>query len=109
MMCYNVLPCLYAQWSLEEMPKTTHLSLRVTPELTREIDALASALDRPKSWVVEKAVEAYLETQRWQIEAIEVGVAAAKAGDLVSDKAVQAWIESWGSAKEKPMPRSRRR
>lgn len=91
------------------MAKTTHLSLRIRPELTREIRALASALDRPKSWVVEKAVEAYLETQRWQIEAIEAGVAAADAGDLIPHKAVRAWVESWGSPKEKPMPRSRRR
>jgi len=91
------------------MAKTRHLSLRIRPELTREIDALASALDRPKSWIVEKAVEAYVETQRWQIEAIEAGVIAADAGDLIADKAVGAWIESWGSPREKPMPRSRRR
>jgi predicted transcriptional regulator len=91
------------------MGKTRHLSLRIRPELTREIDALASALDRPKSWVVEKAVEAYLETQRWHIEAIEAGVAAADAGKVVPHEAVEAWIDSWGSAKEKPRPRSRRR
>jgi predicted transcriptional regulator len=91
------------------MPKTTHLSLRIRPELTREINALASALDRPKSWVVERAVEAYLETQRWQIEAIEAGVAAAYAGKVVPHKAVQAWIDSWASSKERPMPRPRQR
>jgi predicted transcriptional regulator len=81
--------------------KTAHLSLRIRPALTRRIDALAGALDRPKSWVVERAIEDYIETQSWQIKAIKEGITAADRGDFIPDEAIRTWIQSLGSPKSK--------
>lgn len=36
------------------------LSLRLPPALSRALDSLASETDRPKSYLVRKAIEAYL-------------------------------------------------
>ena len=91
------------------MAKSAHLSLRVRPALTRRIDALAGALDRPKSWVLERAIESYLDTQSWQIRAIKEGVAAADRGELIPDEAIQAWIQSLGARKTSAKARRRRR
>lgn len=34
-------------------------SIRLDDELTRKLDALAAATDRPKAWLVEQAVRRY--------------------------------------------------
>lgn len=91
------------------MAKTAHLSLRIRPALTRRIGALAETLDRPKSWVVEQAIEGYLDTQSWQIRAIKEGIAAADRGELVSDDEVRAWIRSLAHAKPRARKRRQRR
>jgi predicted transcriptional regulator len=87
------------------MTKTAHLSLRIRPALTRRIDALAGALDRPKSWIVERAIEDYIETQSWQIKAIREGIAAADRSEFVPDDAIRSWIESLGSPKRRAKAR----
>lgn len=88
------------------MTKTTHVSVRIRPELSDKIEILAGVLDRPKSWVIEKALEEYIAIQDWQIQTIKDGLAEANAGKLVSHEAVKQWVDSWGQPKEKPRPRS---
>ena len=88
------------------MTKTAHMSVRIRPDLSQRVEALADSIDRPKSWVVEKALEEYLETQAWQVEEIKKGVAEADAGKLVPHEAVDAWVGSWGRRREKRRPRS---
>ena len=87
--------------------KTQPLSIRLEPALNDKVAAIADALDRPKSWVIEQAVKDYVATQQWQIAAIEEGIAAANAGDLVEHEDVVAWVHSWGQADELPQPKSK--
>lgn len=84
-----------------------HLSVRVKPELGDKIGELAAAIDRPRSYVVEKAIEEYVDREAWQIEAIKKGIAAADAGLLVPHAEVEAWVESWGTSNELPQPKPR--
>lgn len=88
------------------MTKTTHVSVRIRPDLSDKIELLAGILDRPKSWVIEKALEEYIAVQEWQIRTIQEGLVEADAGKLVSHDAVKQWAQSWGQPKEKPRPRS---
>jgi predicted transcriptional regulator len=85
----------------------THLSVRLKPKLGDRIDALAAAIERPRSYVVEKAIEEYIDREAWQVEAIRKGLADAEAGLLVSHEAIEAWVASWGTANEKPRPKAR--
>ena len=56
------------------------LSFR-TEEVTRsELDQLASKLDRNRNWVINEAINNYLELYRWQIEDIDKGLAELDAG-----------------------------
>ena len=45
-----------------------------------EIDALASAMDRSRNYIVNQAIEQYLEANAWQMERITAGIEAARAG-----------------------------
>lgn len=66
------------------MAKVT--SIRLADELAGQLDTLANTLDRPKSWVIEQAIQRYIEDEVWQIEAIAVALNDVRAGtaDLVS-------------------------
>lgn len=48
-----------------------------------EIDALASAMDRSRNYVVNQAIEQYLEANVWQMERIKSGIAAAEEGNVL--------------------------
>lgn len=47
-----------------------------------EIDALAHAMDRSRNYIVNQAIEQYLEANAWQMERITAGVKAARAGKV---------------------------
>ena len=85
-------------------PKTTPVSVRLDPALHARVAAIAASLDRPKSWVIEHAVEDFVALQEWQLAAIEAGIKAADAGQLVAHEDVLAWVQSWGKPGELPMP-----
>ena len=87
------------------MSKTAPVSVRLEPELHTQVAAIAAALDRPKSWVIEQAVRDFVAVQEWQLAAIDEGIKAADAGHVVAHEDVVAWVESWGQADELPMPK----
>jgi predicted transcriptional regulator len=47
-----------------------------------EIDALAEAMDRSRNYIVNQAIEHYLEANTWQMERIRDGVAAVRDGNV---------------------------
>jgi predicted transcriptional regulator len=61
------------------MSKQT-ISFRIEPGRRAAVDALAAALHRDRSAVINEAIEAYLELHRWQVEHIESGLAEAESG-----------------------------
>lgn len=87
------------------MSKTAPVSIRLEPTLNAQLGAIAAALDRPKSWVIEQAVRDFVAVQEWQLAAIDEGIKAADAGLVVTHEDVVAWVESWGQADEPPMPK----
>jgi predicted transcriptional regulator len=86
------------------MARTVPLSLRISADKAREIDRLAAATERPRAWILERAVEAYLDTQSWQIERIERGIEDLERGQTVPHDRVAGWLESWGQDDEGDPP-----
>ena len=81
------------------------LDVRVRPELNDRLSALATALGRPPSWVVQQALEEYVALQDSQLAAIAEGMRAAEDGRVVPHADVAAWVSSWDRANELPMPK----
>lgn len=86
------------------MAKTTSVSIRMESALNDRVAAIAAALDRPKSWAIEQAVRDFVEAQEWQLAAIAEGIRDADAGRVVDHEEVVAWVRSWGTDAELPMP-----
>lgn len=65
------------------------LSVRVEPQTRSALDSIAVALDRDRSYVVNEALNAYVETHQWQLEHIQQGLREADAGKFASERGVK--------------------
>ena len=63
-------------------PPTEPITVRADRDIVTEIDALASAMDRSRNYVVVQALKQYLAANAWQVERIEAGVTAAREGKV---------------------------
>ncbi len=67
-----------------------NITFRLDNEKRVMLDTIAAGLDRDRTYVLNEAVDLYLEVYQWQIAEIEAGVAEADAGDYATDEEVQA-------------------
>lgn len=63
------------------MTKTASLTVRVKPDTKRRLDALASSTRRSKSYVIEEALEQYLDVNEWQVRGIKEALSEAERPD----------------------------
>jgi RHH-type transcriptional regulator, rel operon repressor / antitoxin RelB len=77
------------------MAETTSLSFRVSKAKAEQIERLAEAVDRPKSWLLQQALDAYLEVQAWHIAHIEQGRREIREGRGIPHDEVVRWVEGW--------------
>lgn len=69
------------------MDKT--VSFRTDAKKIEALDALAASQDRDRSYLLNQAIDSYLELQQYHIELIEKGIQQADAGDLVDQSEVE--------------------
>lgn len=87
------------------MAHTDVLTLRLDSRTSRRLARLAKATDRTRVRLAEEALAKFLDDQAWQLAAIEEGVAAADAGEVVAHDDIEAWVKSWGTRREAKRPR----
>lgn len=82
------------------------LSIRISPDLRNQLEDLAGATGRTRSYLAAKAIELYLLTQAWQIQAIEKAVKKANTNGakFVEHEKVTTWLSNWGTEDEKENP-----
>jgi predicted transcriptional regulator len=76
------------------MEKQT-VSFRLESDKVAALDALAGSLDRDRTYLLGEAVQAYLETQDWQLKEIEASLAEADAEDVIEHSKVKAMVAKW--------------
>jgi predicted transcriptional regulator len=76
------------------MEKQT-ISFRLEVDKVSALDTLAKSLDRDRSYLLGEAVQAYLDTQQWQLEQIRAGIAEADAGRVMDHRRVRAMASRW--------------
>ena len=53
------------------MPQTTeNVTVRMTPYTQKKLGKIAASMDRSRNWLINQAVEQYLELYDWQTEQI---------------------------------------
>jgi RHH-type rel operon transcriptional repressor/antitoxin RelB len=81
------------------------VSFRTEPEKIDALDRVAEALDRDRSYVINQALDAFLEVHNWQVAHFTAAKAEADAGGpFVAHEDMVRWIESLASESELPPP-----
>jgi RHH-type rel operon transcriptional repressor/antitoxin RelB len=68
------------------MQRAANISFRVESEFKERIDRLAEAMERPRSYIIERALSSFLDSNEWQVEA------TTKAVELADSPAAK-WID----------------
>lgn len=71
------------------------MSLRLPDELAGQLDALAAATGRTKSFLAGQAIRDYIDREAWQVAEIQQAISEADAGDFASDDEVNAISAKW--------------
>jgi len=81
------------------MSTTKTVSFRIDSDAVDTLDALAETMDRDRSYLLNEAVERYLELNEHHIKLIKKGLRAAEAGDFVSHAEMKKLITRMRRAK----------
>ena len=79
------------------MTKAT-LSFRTDEETKTRLDSLAGALRRDRSFLINEAIEQYLELNDWQEAQIRAGIEEGDRGDFATEEEVEAVFAKWRNA-----------
>ena len=71
------------------------ISFRLASKKVRDLDAMAETMNRDRSYLLNEAVEAYLDVQQWQIEQIKASIRQADEGKLIEHKQVRKMATKW--------------
>ena len=71
------------------------VSFRLDSDKVSALDTLARALDRDRSYLLNEAVESYLEVQQWQVDQIKAGIRQADRGKLIDHADVKRMAARW--------------
>jgi predicted transcriptional regulator len=72
------------------VPKSATLTARIDAELEAELDRLAAAKGRSKSWLVNDALRSYVANEQQFAAAVEAGRQAAREGRTIDHQTVVA-------------------
>jgi predicted transcriptional regulator len=82
-------------------PETQAVSFRIQSEKVDELERLAKATDRPRSWHIEQALDAYLDLQTWQVAQTRQSMAEMDAGYGIPHEDIKKELLSWGKGPKK--------
>jgi predicted transcriptional regulator len=74
-------------------PRT--ISFRIPADKVAELDAIAKAMDRDRSYLLNEAVASYLSEQRRFVAMVKEGQEDIQAGRTISHKAVERLVDEW--------------
>ena len=76
-------------------------TVRLPDDVARRLDALASKLDRSRSYVAAKAIDDFVTREAWQLADIEAGLREADRGDFATEAEVAATIAKFTRRKRR--------
>ena len=71
-------------------------SMRLPDDLLGELDDLAEATGRTKTFLTIQALRNFIDQEAWQIAEIKKGIAEADAGDFATEEEMRELDAKWG-------------
>jgi predicted transcriptional regulator len=85
--------------------RSTTFAVRVDTGVKKRLERLAKSTGRSRSFLAAEAINEYLDVNEWQVAGIKRAIASLDRGEGIPHHLVKDWVASWGSAKEKPVPK----
>lgn len=80
-------------------------SIRLKPETKKRLARLAKASGRSSNFLIADAVEAYVSDQERMLAEVRQAERQVKSGHYVRNEDMKAWLLSWGTEHELPVPK----
>ena len=64
--------------------------------LLQRVDGIAKSLNRPRSWIINQALERFVNYEEWYVQEIKDGLAEVKNGDIATAGEVADSFNKWG-------------
>lgn len=80
----------------KDAPSRT-INVRLPVSVYQQLEDLAKATARTKSFITLEALTSYLEAQSWQVQDIEAGIAEAERDEFASDEEVNTLFGKYGA------------
>lgn len=75
--------------------KKDMISFRLDHDKKNALDAIAATMERDRAYVLNEAVEEFIELYNWQCAHIQKGIEQADQGKFASEEEVQAIFDKW--------------
>lgn len=85
--------------------RSATLSIRLKPETKKRLAKLANASGRSSNFLIADAVEAYVSDQERMLAEVRQADRQVKSGHYIKNKDMKAWLLSWGTEHELPVPK----
>ena len=83
----------------------TMISARIPDKLDQELEALAVAAKRSKSFLLEEALQRFVDREAWMLAKADAAFKEAEeSGEWISQEAMEKWLMSWGTDNVLPPP-----
>ncbi len=80
-------------------------SIRLKPETKKRLARQAKASGRSSNFLIADAVEAYVSDQERMLAEVRQAERQVKSGHYVRNEDMKAWLLSWGTEHELPVPK----
>ena len=74
--------------------KTT--TVRIDEGTLERVDGLAKVLSRSRSWVINQAIDRFLEYEEWFAQEVQSGLAEVERGEFATHEEVVYGFRKWG-------------
>jgi len=75
--------------------KTT--TVRLDDDILDRLDGLAKVLSRSRSWVINQAIDRFLEYEEWFVQEVKDDLAEVEKGEIANHEEVIAKFRKWGA------------
>jgi predicted transcriptional regulator len=85
--------------------RSATLSIRLKPDTKKRLARLAKASGRSSNFLIADAVEIYVCDQERMLAEVRQADRQVKSGHYVKNEDMKAWLLSWGTENELPVPK----
>src|ERR1035438_6352522 len=85
--------------------RSATLSVRLKPETKKRLERLAEAAGGSSNFLIADAVEVYVSDQERMLAEVRQADRQVKSGHYIKNEDMKAWLLSWGTEHELPVPK----